>query len=319
MAGQDSEPWFRGATTALADLEAVRDGKARGDATAADALLKTVDDAATAPEVAAEAAAKLIANSSYNRLPNVKTRLADLKRVRDLGQAAAERAKKRESVIAASKAKIEFEPDGRVRWIYDFEQAAQADDFTVSGKEWRVAGGRLSSLSALDPVPSGGRVDLFRNRTGVTRRLGVVVERGVAVELELVLPLEPAPGLIGIRVGSTCFAIRNLPGGGGQVNSWLGDLDDFRDYFFEPALGETRSKKSGGGGKSYALERGNRYHVAIESSAGGEPEWTLKIEGSEVYRWKPPGEQRASSFEFRTEMPCEIDDLTIRGYVAGVK
>ncbi len=319
--GHEDEPWFRGASAAIADLASSLAGKARSDAAEADALLAQFEAATAKKDLAAAAAAasKLLSNPRLHHLPKVKASLPELKRARESGQAAAAREKKRDNVREASSGKVEFETDGRVHWSYSFDDPAEAKDFVLPGSEWRVGGGRLSSLSELERVPSGGSIDLFRNRTGITKRLGIQSDRSCEVELELVLPLEPAPGLIGMRVFSTCFLLRTMPGGGGQVNSWLGDLDDFRDYFFDPALGETQPKKRGGGWKSFALERGNRYHVAIESSGGSDAEWILRIEDSEVYRWKPNGEPRATNLEFRTEMPCEIDAISIRGYVAGVK
>jgi Protein kinase domain len=309
-------------TEELAVAEAARE---RGEVSAAEALLARFDEALAANDraTAAELADELLKSPAAGRLPAVKSRRLELQRVRKEGQAALELERKRTAIRTATKATVVFEAGGETLWRYAFDDPAQLDDFELPGSEWQIVGGRLGSLGLLDRSDLGSRIDLFRNRPGLRRSLPFTVDslHGVRAEFELVLPLDPPPGLIGVRVLSTCFVIRNFaePGVGGQVNAWIGELDDFRDHLFDPSLGETRPKKPGGGIRPFATERGSRYRFVITGRGGADAEWILEVEGEIAHRFRPGIEPRGTGLEIRVEMPCEIEELSLRGHVPGLK
>lgn len=322
-AGHEDRPWYPGLRATLDEAKSARAAIERGEASVAERLLKEYDRLVAAGErgKAALIAEELLDSPGARRLDLVKARVSELERARRDGRVELEREKKRAKVRNGVHAKVEFGDDGTVSLKYGFDQAAELSDFVLPGPEWRIVDGKLSALSLLDRTDIGARIDLYRNRPGVTRSMPFESSstKPVHVEFELILPLDPSPGLFGVRVSSVCFVIRTFaqPDTGGQLNAWIGELDQVRDYLFDPALGETRPRKSGGGWRPFALERGNRYFIEIDGP-GDTGEWTLKVE-DEVYRFRPEKPPQGNGIEIRSEMPCEIDDLLLRGFVAGVR
>lgn len=323
--GHESEPWFSGLAARLDALLVEREAATRGEADAVRGMLRNFDQELAAGDrgKAALIAEDILASPVSSRIDEVKQRRTELERVRKDGRLEMERERKRAKLTASTSAHVEFLPDGRVRFVHRFDRIEDAADLVLPGSEWRVVDGRLSALSMLDRSDLGARIDLFRNRPGIRRSMPfeITSTKPIRVEFELILPLDPSPGLFGIRVLSTCFVLRTFPDqdGVGQVNGWQGDLDEFRDYLFDPALGETRPRKSGGGWRPYALERGNRYRCVVEGSGGESAEWSLTIEGDVVHRFRIDKEPRGDDLELRSEMPCEFDELILEGSVAGLR
>ncbi len=229
---------------------------------------------------------------------------------------------RREAVTTGKAARVAFDDEGAVEMTWSFESAAELADFAIPGPEWKVENGRLSSTITKGersdkPIPA----DRFRNRPGVVADLPISSKRAARVSFDVELPYSgPDPGLFGVRLFSTCFVIRSFADRSfpGQVNAWSGDLDDFGDHLFDPALGETRPRKrSAGPVREFELKRGERYRFVIEWMPGRPNVCTLRVDGAVVYQFRTDDAPRAAALELRSETPILVDDLTVNGVAAG--
>jgi tRNA A-37 threonylcarbamoyl transferase component Bud32 len=323
LAGHEAAPWHAPLRAALDDAIEESARRARGESSAAEQALREYDEAMARgdPAAAGDIVTRILREPRLARQEAVRERRAELEKSLETGRAALEVERRRAALVAATRAAVRFLASGEVEVRHDFADPSELADFVTPGKEWRVDSGRLTCLHLLDRE-GVARIDLFRNRPGLVRALPFDSNRPWRVEFEAKLPLDPRPGLFGVRVGAFCFVIRSFDDDAfeGQVNGWLGALDQFRDHLFEPALGETRPRKASAGTvRPFRLERGNRYRFVLRTQPGASAEVTLEVEGSVVYRAKPSGSLGPCEVEIRSEMPFEIEDLIAVGTVAGVR
>ncbi len=261
---------------------------------------------------------RILHDPDLRRVDVVAPRLAELRRARDKA-ARIEKVEARRAVVRReSAATVSFLPGDVVEFAYSFDTSRELDDFRLPGPEWAIRSGRLTSVPS---TTKAGRADDFVNRPGVERVLPFDPNEPARVSFELDCPYEqPEPALVGLRIFSICFVIRSFgeEGGGGQVNAWSGDLDDFRGYVYEPAIGETKPAKRGAGPvREFTLKRGERYRVEVEWTPGTPSECLLKVDGDVVYRLRTADKPRKTTLEIRSKTPISLDDVRLRGVVAG--
>lgn len=322
LSGHEDAAWFAATNAVVGEALLAREDAARGEASRAERQLAEFDAARTdgRSDVATRIAEELLRTPALSRQPGVRARRGELAKFVESGRAAREENERKQAFLRSTHARVEFAADATVTLLYDFSVDSMLDDITLPGNEWTLRDGKLSALAILDRREGTNRIDLFRNRPGLRITPPLDANRPLHVAVELALPLEPAPGLVGLRLGSVCFVIRNFPDPSepGQVVGYIGTLDEFRDYLFEPALGETRPHKSGGGGvRPFELERGNRYLIAIDLASGVDAEAVLSVEGETIYRFKIGAAKRSRECELRVEMPCELDDWKLGGTPLG--
>lgn len=281
-------------------------------------LLAEFDRALAAGEVAAEleAAEGLLKDDELRRVPAVKRRLAELRQAAAGARAAVAAAERQRAIASSSSAVVTFAADGTAEFRYAFDGAAELADFRLPGPSWSVAGGRLA---AVPPVETeGADVAAFRNRPGAVLPLPFDLERPVHVEFEVEFPYDgPDPGLLGVRVLGVCFVARAFPPAAGllgQANAWSGDLDEFADHLYEPALGETHPRRRNAlPVRAVRLERGNRYRFEVEWRPGAPAECSFKLDGEVVHLFRGGSLDRRAELEIRSLTPIAVDDLRLRG------
>lgn len=322
LSGHEDAAWFAATNAVLSEALLARDDAARGEASRAERELAEFDAARAdgRGDDATRIAEELLRTPALSRQPGVRARRSELAKYVESGRTAREENERKQAFLRSTHARVEFTADATVTLLYDFTVESMLDDITLPGNEWTLRDGKLSALAILDRRDGASRIDLFRNRPGLRITPPLDANRQWHVAVEIALPLEPAPGLVGLRLGSVCFVIRNFPDPAepGQVVGYIGTLDEFRDYLFEPALGETRPHKSGGGSvRPFELERGNRYLITIDLGTGADAEAVLSVEGETIYRFKIGAAKRSRECELRFEMPCEIDEWKLTGTPLG--
>ncbi|MBI4882232.1 MAG: hypothetical protein HY812_21605, partial [Planctomycetes bacterium] len=317
-----ADPWAETVRGAVAGRRAELARIESGLESLAEDLLQRFDRAVAEARIAeaVELAESVLRDPGFRRLELVDRRLKELQRAAEQGRERLKVEEKRAVFRQRTGAEVVFGVDGGAELVYRFDSSREIDDFKLPGKEWAVRGGRLTS------VPAGGgakeaRADLFVNRPGVTRPIPFDPAQPVRLRFDLELPYEePTPALFGVRLFSVCFVIRSFEPDtfAGQANAWRGDLDDFAGQVFEPSLGETRPTRKGAGAvREFALERGNRYRVAVDW-APGSPTWcTLSVDENVVYKHRIAEKPQVSSLEIRSRTAIGIDELVLSGTLPG--
>ncbi|MBL8768860.1 MAG: protein kinase [Planctomycetes bacterium] len=258
----------------------------------------------------------LLEDARLARIDAVRARRAELRTAVTKADRTARDAAFRESIEQAVAGAVTFRADGTIEVRYAFDDPGEIVDFTRPGPEWSIRDGALTCVGARDGVG-----DLFRNRPGLRRELPFDPARPLSIAFDLDVPLDGAePGLVGIRVFSTCFAIRSFGTGRyqGQANAWDGSLDDFEDYLFEPRLGETKPRKRGAHPvRPFALERGARYAIKVEWRPDLDGQVQLRIDGDVVYETRVGTRPRQGFCEIRASCPFALDDVVFVGTWAG--
>jgi hypothetical protein len=272
------------------------------------------------PEEVVAGAETLLQDPDLRRLAPVEQRLRELTLAAEAGRETLMVKRRRAVIRAKTAAEVRFSSPDQVELVHRFSNPAELDDFRLPGPEWSVRDDRLTSVRAR---PGDSSPDLFTNRPGVVRRLPFELDRPVRAQFDLDLPYEQAtPALVGVRLMSTCFAVRSFgeDSFAGQVNAWSGDLDDYGHYLYEPSLGDTRpSRKSAGPVRPFSFERGNRYRIIVEWQPGPPSECIFNVDGDIVYRYRVPERPRVSELEIRSRTPIVLDDLQLNGTIQGTE
>lgn len=258
----------------------------------------------------------LLDDAKLARIDAVRARRAELRGAATKAERDERDARFRESIEQAVAGAVNFKADGTIEVRYEFEDPGELVDFARPGPEWSIRDGVLTSVAGKE---SGS--DLFRNRPGLRRELPFDPARPLTIAFDLDVPLDGAePGLVGIRVFSTCFAIRSFGPGRyqGQANAWDGSLDDFEDYLFEPRLGETKPRKRAAHPvRPFALERGARYAVRVEWRPDLDGQVQLRVDGDVVYETRVGTRPRQGFCEIRASVPFSLDDVVFVGTWVG--
>ena len=285
-------------------------------------LLERFDQAVQrgVPEQVVASAEELIQDPDLRRLAPVEKRLRELHLAAESSREILKVHRRRNLVRQQTVAEVRFLAQDQVELEHSFGSSKELDDFRLPGPEWSV---REDCLTSVRSRPGKSSPDLFTNRPGVVRRLPFDPDRPVTVRFDLDLPYEQAtPALVGVRLMSTCFAVRSFGENTfpGHVNAWRGDLDDYSGYLFEPSLGDTRpSKKNAGKVSQFAFERGNRYQISVEWRPGSPSECTLTVDGDTIYRYRVSERPRVSELEIRSKTPIAIDNLLLSGTIPGTE
>jgi serine/threonine protein kinase len=312
---QDQNPAVRAEWKRRVDEKSEASAAARAEA---DQRLSEFDQALASadPLEVTRTAKALLDDARLARIDAVRARGKELRAALAKADRASKEAAFRDSIEQAVAGAVTFRGDGTIELRYAFEDAGELVDFARPGPEWTVRDGVLTSVGGRD-VGS----DLFRNRPGLRRELPFDPARPLTIQFDLEVPLDgPEPGLVGIRVFSTCFAIRSFGPGRyqGQANAWEGSLDDFEDYLFEPRLGETKPRKRGAHPvRPFALERGSRYAVRVEWRPDQDGQVQLRIDGDVVFETRIGTRPRQGFCEIRAAVPFTVDDVVFVGTWAG--
>jgi hypothetical protein len=202
---------------------------------------------------------------------------------------------------------VEIRERGALKVEWSFVHGDEIRDFSARGPAWKIADGSLTCGDG----QSGGDLDYYHNLVGVRFGEQFDSEKPVTVSFLYRPPVTgEGPVFAGISFFGGCFGIRSFPEGPwvGQVNYWQGDLDEYSDSFFVPALGEERPRK--GKIQSFTFHRGERYRIQIHWHPG--KELVLKVDESDLYRarsFKPTSE----GIEFKTVKQATIEKITIEG------
>jgi serine/threonine-protein kinase len=201
--------------------------------------------------------------------------------------------------------------NGGVRVEYSFTYADELKDFSFHGQCWKIQEGALECGSQ----PMGEPLDFYHKNVGLRFGEAFDIKRPIRLLFLYRPPVEGSgPCFMGISFFGGCFGIRSFPNEErqGQVNFWMGDLNDYQDYFFIPNLGELRPKR--GKTQPFGFERGEEYRIELLWSGKGE--LILRIDNKDIYRERNL-KLTGSGFEIKTLKQARIESMTLEGGIRG--
>ncbi|MFH2000632.1 MAG: serine/threonine-protein kinase [Planctomycetota bacterium] len=200
--------------------------------------------------------------------------------------------------------------DNRVGVHYDFSSKVELNDFTAYGQNWEIRNNALVCGSA----QSMQSPDYFHNSVGVRIEKPFDTDEVLVLTFDYRAPLEGSgPEFMGIAFYGSCFGVRSFRDKSyeGQVNFWIGDLEEYGDYFFIPDFGESRPKK--GRVVSFAFQRGEKYRVSVHWTSARE--LLFSVDEKEIYRTRAFKPKKGAGMEIRTFREAVIESLTLEGKI----
>ncbi len=210
--------------------------------------------------------------------------------------------------------KFSIDQEGRVQIAYDFDRSQEGADFDLGGEGVSVSNGALRFEShAMSAALKSGI-------TGLSLPLAVDPSHPFEFKIDLYSPYEQdePPHYVALRIGFLCVGFfrpraplqEAYPP---QLSAWRGRLDEYRDWFFDPALGESEPRL--GEVRPVGLDRARRQVLEVLYEPGSKPSVRIHLDRERVYSltWSDRITDPVDGLELRCLSSLRVDSVRFSG------